>query len=68
MSLKKYIPLAFALQQRKKRGKPSVRVAARTSQADTVQYKNNTIHISKTVTQSSTMSQNNKEHRIHNIE
>jgi hypothetical protein len=25
----------------KKHGKPSVRVAARTSQADTVQYKNN---------------------------
>jgi hypothetical protein len=30
--------LAFALQLRKKHGKPSVRVAARTSQADTVQY------------------------------
>jgi aspartate-semialdehyde dehydrogenase len=33
--------LAFALQLRKKHGKPSVRAAARTSQADTVQYKNN---------------------------
>jgi hypothetical protein len=33
--------LAFALQLRKKHGKTSVRVAARTSQADTVQYKNN---------------------------
>jgi hypothetical protein len=33
--------LAFALQLRKKHGKPSVWVAARTTQADTVQYKNN---------------------------
>jgi hypothetical protein len=33
--------LAFALQLRKKHGKTSVMVAARTSQADTVQYKNN---------------------------
>jgi hypothetical protein len=33
--------LAFALQMRKKQGKTSVRVAARTSQADRVQYKNN---------------------------
>jgi hypothetical protein len=33
--------LAFALQLKKKHGKTSVRVAARTSQADTVQYKNN---------------------------
>jgi hypothetical protein len=33
--------LAFALQLRKKHGKPSVMVAARTSQTDTVQYKNN---------------------------
>jgi hypothetical protein len=33
--------LAFALQLRNKQGKTSVRVAARTSQADTVQYKNN---------------------------
>jgi hypothetical protein len=33
--------LAFALQLRKKYGKTSVRVAARTSQADTVQCKNN---------------------------
>jgi hypothetical protein len=33
--------LAFALQLRKKHGKTSVRVAARTSQADTVQYENN---------------------------
>jgi hypothetical protein len=30
---------AFALQLRKNHGKTSVRVAARTSQADTVQYK-----------------------------
>jgi hypothetical protein len=30
--------LAFALQPRKKHENPSVRVAARTSQADTVQY------------------------------
>jgi hypothetical protein len=34
-------PLRVALQLRKKHGKTSVRVAARTSQADTVQYKNN---------------------------
>jgi hypothetical protein len=33
--------LALALQLRKKHGKTSARVAARTSQADTVQYKNN---------------------------
>jgi hypothetical protein len=33
--------LAFALQLRKKHGKTSVRVAARTSQADTVKYTNN---------------------------
>jgi hypothetical protein len=33
--------MEFALKQRKKHGNPSVRVAARTSQADTVQYKNN---------------------------
>jgi hypothetical protein len=33
--------LAIALQLRKKHGKTSVRVAARTSQADTAQYKNN---------------------------
>jgi hypothetical protein len=32
--------LAFALQLRKKHGKTSVRVASRTSQADTVQYTN----------------------------
>jgi hypothetical protein len=31
--------LAFALQLNKRHGNPSVRVAARTSQADTVQYK-----------------------------
>ena len=44
--------LAFALQLRKKHGKTSVRVAARTTQADTVQYKNtdnNTIS-KKTIT------------------
>jgi hypothetical protein len=33
--------LAFALQLRKKHGKPPSWVAAPTSQADTVQYKNN---------------------------
>jgi hypothetical protein len=33
--------LEFALQLKKKRGKTSVRVAARRSQADTVQYKYN---------------------------
>jgi hypothetical protein len=33
--------LAFALQLRKKHGETSVRVAARTSQTDTVQYKKN---------------------------
>jgi hypothetical protein len=33
--------LAFSLQLRKKHGKTSVSVAARTSQADTVQYKKN---------------------------
>jgi hypothetical protein len=33
--------LAFTLQLRKKHRKPSVRVAARTSQADIVQYKKN---------------------------
>jgi hypothetical protein len=33
--------LAFALQLRKKHGKPSVRVASRTSQTDTVQYTKN---------------------------
>jgi hypothetical protein len=32
--------LAFALQLREKHGNPSVRVAARTAQADTVQYRN----------------------------
>jgi hypothetical protein len=52
--------LAFALELTKKQGKPSVRVAARTSQADTVQYKNNGQYNTqiKTATQSSTMSQN----------
>jgi hypothetical protein len=33
--------LAFALKLRRKHGKPSIRVAARTSQADAVQYKKN---------------------------
>jgi hypothetical protein len=33
--------LEFVLQLRKKQGKTSVRAAARTSKADTVQYKNN---------------------------
>jgi hypothetical protein len=62
--------LAFALQLRKKHGKTSVRVAARTSQADTVQYTNNEQYSKqkKRVTQSSTMSQNNNEHRKHNRE
>jgi hypothetical protein len=32
--------LAFALQLRKKHGKTSARIAARTTQVDTVQYKN----------------------------
>jgi hypothetical protein len=54
--------------EEKVHGKTSVRVAARTSQQ--TQYNartmNSTIHRRKTVTQSSTMSQNNKEHRIHN--
>jgi hypothetical protein len=62
--------LAFALQLRKKHGKPSVRVASRTSQTDAVQYTNNEQYKTqkKIVTQSITMSQNNKEHRIHNRE
>jgi hypothetical protein len=34
-------PLVFALQRKKKHGKPSVRVVARTSQAVTAQYKKN---------------------------
>jgi hypothetical protein len=44
--------------------------AARTLQADTVQYKNNEQYNiqKKTVAQSSMMSQNNKENRIHNRE
>jgi hypothetical protein len=56
--------LTFALQLRKKHEKTSVMVAARTSQADTVQYKNNEQYNTqkKTVTQSNTVSQNNKEH------
>jgi uncharacterized protein YlxW (UPF0749 family) len=33
--------LAFALKLRKNHGKPSVKAAARTTQADAVQYKNN---------------------------
>jgi hypothetical protein len=54
----------FCLTTEEKHGKTSVRVAALTSHADTVQYKKmkSTIHRRKTVTQSSTMSQNNKEH------
>jgi hypothetical protein len=60
--------LAFALQLKKKHGKPSAMVAARTIQADTVQNKNNEQYNTqkKNSTQSSTMSQNNKDHRIHN--
>jgi hypothetical protein len=63
--------LAFVLQLRKKHGKTSVRVASRTSQTDTVQYTNNeqcNTQRRKLVTQSVTMSQSNKEHRIHNRE
>jgi predicted metal-binding protein len=61
-----YTP-AFALQLRKKHAKTSVRLAACTLKADTVQYKNNEQYNTqkKTVTQSSTLSQNNKKHRIH---
>jgi hypothetical protein len=60
---------AICLTTEKKHGRTSVRMAARTSQADTVQYKKNEQYhtLKKTVTQSSTMSQNNKEHRIHNF-
>jgi hypothetical protein len=49
--------LAFALQLKKKHEKTSVRVAALTSQADTVQY---------TEEKTSTMSHYNTEHTIHN--
>jgi uncharacterized lipoprotein len=56
--------LAFALQLRKKHRQTSVRVAARTTQAQyNTRTMNSTIHRRKTVRQSSTMSQNNKEHR-----
>jgi hypothetical protein len=62
--------LEFALQLRKKHGKTLVRVAARTSKVDTVQYKNNEQYTTqkKHSKESSTRSQNNKEHRIHNGE
>jgi hypothetical protein len=52
---------------RKKHGKTSVRVAARTPQADTEQW---TVRYTeeKQLTQSSTVLQNNKQHRIHNRE
>jgi hypothetical protein len=62
--------LAFALQLRKKHAETSVRVEALTTQADTVQYKNNEQYNTqnKRLTQSSTMSQNNKKQRIRNIE
>jgi hypothetical protein len=47
----------------------SVRVAARTSQTEyNTRAMNSTVHRRKTVTQISTMSHNNKEHRIHNTE
>jgi N-acetylmuramoyl-L-alanine amidase len=56
--LEKPYTLAFALQLRKKLGKTSVRVAARASQADAVQYKNNEQYNTqrKIVPQNSTMS------------
>jgi hypothetical protein len=62
--------LEFALQLRKKHGKTSARVSARTTQADTVKYKNinGTIYRRKRVVQSSTMTQNNKERRTQQIE
>jgi hypothetical protein len=48
----------------------NLRVAARTSQADAVQYKNNEQYNTqkKNSNRVITMSQNNKEHRIHNRE
>jgi hypothetical protein len=54
----------------KKHGKISARVAARTTQADTVQFKNNEQYNTqkKTVTQGSTMSQKNKEHNTQHRE
>jgi hypothetical protein len=54
--------LEFALQLRKKQGKTSVRVAARTSQT---QYNSRTMNSTK---HRRKMSQSNKEHRIHNRE
>jgi hypothetical protein len=53
----------ICLTTEEKTGK-KLRVAARSSQTDTVQYKKmkSTIHRRKTVTKSSTMSQNNKVH------
>jgi hypothetical protein len=61
--------LAFALQLRKKHGKTSVRVASCTSQTQyNTRTMNSTKHRRKIVTQSITMSQNNKERRIHNRE
>jgi hypothetical protein len=59
--------LAFSLQLRKKHGKLSVRVAARTSQADTIQYKNN-VQYNTQNKNSTTKYYNVTEHRIHNIE
>jgi hypothetical protein len=55
---------------RKMHGKTSVRVAAHTSPADTVKYKNNEQYSTqkKSVTQNTTMLQNNKKHRTHNRE
>jgi hypothetical protein len=60
----------ICLPTEEKAQKNSIRVEARTSQADTVQYKNNEQYNTqnKAVTQSSTMSQNNTEHRLHNGE
>jgi hypothetical protein len=57
----------FALQLRKKHGKPSVRVAARTPQADTVQYKNNEQYNTQKEN-SNTEQYDVTEHRIHNRE
>jgi hypothetical protein len=53
--------LAFALQLRKKHGKTSVRVAARTSQTQyNTRTMKSTIHRRKLATQNITMLQNNK--------
>jgi hypothetical protein len=60
----------ICLTAEEKHGKTSVRVATRNIKQ--TQYNtrtmNDIIHRRKTATKSSTMSQNNKEHRIHNRE